>query len=118
LRIVSAYQPYFARRPWQVKGILRVAEERGLALPPVTEFRNLTGRGAEAKVDGHDIKVVSPGYLRSEGLLANDPRLERLAEQGKTLVFLLVDGAVAAAIALADVVRPESREAIAALKRA
>ena len=99
------------------KGILRAAEERGLALPPVAEFRNLTGRGAEAKVEGRDVKVVSPGYLRSEGLPANDPRLERLAEQGKTLVFLLVDGAVAAAIALADVVRPESREAVAALKR-
>ena len=99
------------------KGILRAAEERGLALPPVAEFRNLTGRGAEAKVDGHDIKVVSPGYLRSKGVLANDSRLERLAEQGKTRVFLLVDGAVAAAIALADVVRPESREAVAALKR-
>lgn len=99
------------------KGFLRAAEARGIALPAVSEFRNLTGRGAEAKVDGHDIKVVSPAYLHAEGQSANDPRLEKLAEQGKTLVFLLVDGKVAAAFGLADVVRPESRAAVESLKR-
>ncbi len=98
------------------KGILHAAEARGIVPPAVSEFRNLTGRGAEAKVEGHDIKVVSPGYLHAEGLSANDPRLEKLAGQGKTLVFLLVDGAVAAAFGLADVVRPESRAAVASLK--
>ncbi|MGA7179720.1 MAG: copper-translocating P-type ATPase [Thiobacillaceae bacterium] len=99
------------------KGIVRAAGERGITLPAASGFRNLTGRGAEAKVEGHDIKVVSPGYLGAEGLPMDDARLQPIAEQGKTLVFLLVDGKAAAAIALADVVRPESREAVDALKR-
>ncbi|HQT30996.1 MAG TPA: HAD family hydrolase [Thiobacillus sp.] len=99
------------------KGILRAAEARGISLPAVSEFRNLTGRGAEAKVEGHDVKAVSPGYLHAEGLSANDPRLEKLAGQGKTLVFLLVDGALAAAFGLADVVlvRSDPRDVAAIL---
>jgi P-type Cu2+ transporter len=98
------------------RGIVRAAEERGIALPVVTDFRNLTGRGAEARVEGRDVKVVSPGYLAAEGLSVDDAHLEAIARQGKTLVYLLVGGTVAAAIALADVVRPESRAAVDALR--
>ena len=98
------------------RGVTRAAEERGLKLPGASEFRNLTGRGAQARVDGQEIKVVSPGYTREQGQEIDDPRLERLAGEGKTLVYLLVEGRPAAAIALADVVRPESRAAIERLK--
>ena len=99
------------------RGIVRTAEQRNIALPAASDFRNLTGQGAEATVEGHAIKVVSPGYLRAQGLEVNDARLASLAGQGKTLVYLLVDDSVAAAIALADVVRPESRSAVDELKR-
>jgi Cu2+-exporting ATPase len=98
------------------RAVTRAASERGLEVPPASEFRNLTGRGAEAVVEGHDIKVVSPGYLQSEHLNIGDTRLEEISRQGKTLVYLLVDGKPAAAIALADVVRPESGAAIARLR--
>jgi Cu2+-exporting ATPase len=98
------------------RGVMRATQERGVAIPAVADFRNLTGRGAQARVEGRDIKVVSPGYLRSERLEVNDARLDKLAGEGKTLVYLLVDGKPAAAIALADVVRPESRAAIARLR--
>ncbi len=98
------------------RGVMRAAQERGVAIPAVSDFRNLTGRGAQARVEGRDIKVVSPGYLRGERLEVNDARLDKLAAQGKTLVYLLVDGKPSAAIALADVVRPESRAAIARLR--
>jgi Cu2+-exporting ATPase len=98
------------------RGMTRAAEERGLKLPGASGFRNLTGRGAQAHVDGREIKVVSPGYVRGHGHEIDDPRLERLAEEGKTMVYLLVEGRPAAAIALADVVRPESRAAIERLK--
>jgi P-type Cu2+ transporter len=99
------------------KGVTRAAEERKLTLPSVTDFRNLTGRGAQARVDGLEVLVVSPGYVREKGLAAEDAALARLAEQGKTVVYLMVEGKAAAAIALADVVRPESRAAVAELKR-
>jgi len=86
------------------------------ALPPVAEFKSLPGRGAEGQVEGKDVKVVSPGYLREQGLDAQDARVERLSSQGKTVVFVVVDGKLAGALALADVIRPESREAVAKLK--
>lgn len=92
------------------RGILREAEDRGLALEPVEEFRAVPGRGVEAVVAGRRLQVGSPEDL------GTDPRVEALQRQGKTVVSLLEDGAPIGALALADIVRPESREAIARLK--
>ena len=73
--------------------------------------------GAEAVVEGEAVKVVSPGYLKERGLQVDDRRVLEVARQGKTVVYVLVDDEVRGAIALADVIRAESREALAALKR-
>ncbi|HEX6979518.1 MAG TPA: heavy metal translocating P-type ATPase, partial [Alphaproteobacteria bacterium] len=97
-------------------GVVRAGRERNVPARKVEAFRNLTGQGAEARVDGRDVKVVSPGYLREHGLAMSDSRVQRLAEQGKTVVYVLLDGAVLGAIALADLVREESREAVQRLK--
>lgn len=59
--------------------------------------------------------IVSPGYLREKNLTISDPRVQEVAEQGKTVVYLLIDDQVAGAIALADIIRPESREALGRL---
>jgi len=83
---------------------------------PVDAFKSLTGKGAEGRVEGKDIKVVSPGYLRDNSIALTDPRVEPLQAQGKTVVFILVDGTLKGAIALADIVRPEAKQAIDALK--
>ena len=83
---------------------------------PVEGFKSITGKGAEGRVDGKDIKVVSPGYLREQNIELTDKRIEPLQAQGKTVVFVLVDGKLKGAIALADIVRPEARQAIDALK--
>ncbi len=83
---------------------------------PVEGFKSITGKGAEGRVDGKDVKVVSPGYLRDQNIALTDPRIEPLQAQGKTVVFVLVDGELKGAIALADIVRPEAKEAIDALK--
>ncbi len=85
--------------------------------PPVDNFKAIPGKGAEGLVHGRDIKVVSPGYLEEHDLLADDTRIDSLSAQGKTVVFVVVDGAVKGAIALADIVRPESKEAIATLRK-
>lgn len=98
------------------QGVLRGAAERGIALKPVTAFRNLTGRGAEAKVEEHDVKVVSPGYLRANTPSPGDQVIDRLAEQGNTVVYVLLDGAVIGAVVLADVIRKESYETVQRLK--
>lgn len=83
---------------------------------PVEGFRAIPGKGAEGRVNGREVKVVSPGYLRERGIGLEDGRIEALSAQGKTVVFVLIDGRPVGALALADIIRPESRTAIARLK--
>jgi Cu2+-exporting ATPase len=97
-------------------GVVRGAEERGLEIRPPEDFRAIPGKGAEARVDGRSVKVVSPGYLRENDLEVDDTRVREVAEQGKTVVYVLVEGRVAGALGLADVIRPESRQALERLK--
>ncbi len=83
---------------------------------PVDNFKSIPGKGAEGRVDGREVKVVSPGFLREQNIDLTDKRIEPLQAQGKTVVCVLVDGKVKGAIALADIVRPEAKQAIDALK--
>ena len=83
---------------------------------PVRDFKSIPGKGAEGKVNGKDVKVVSPGYLRDRNLSPADERIQKLSSQGKTVTFLMIDGKVKGAIALADIVKPESKKAISMLK--
>jgi Cu2+-exporting ATPase len=83
---------------------------------PIENFKGIAGKGAEAKVEGKEVKVVSPGYLREQNINMTDKRVDELKAQGKTVVFVLIDGQLKGAIALADIIRPESKQAIAALK--
>ena len=83
---------------------------------PVENFKSIPGEGAEGRVEGREVKVVSPGFLRGQNIALTDQRIEPLQAQGKTVVFVLVDGKLKGAIALADIVRPEAKQAIEALK--
>lgn len=83
---------------------------------PVENFKSIPGKGAEGRVEGKEVKVVSPGFLHEQNIDFTDKRIEPLQAQGKTVVFVLVDGKLKGAIALADIVRPEAKQAIAALK--
>jgi len=83
---------------------------------PVENFKSIPGKGAEGRVDGKEIKVVSPGFLHEQNINLSDKRIDPLQAQGKTVVFVLVDGNLKGAIALADIVRPEAKQAIDALK--
>ncbi len=98
------------------QGVVRGAHERGVKAKPVQNFKSLTGRGAEAVVEGRNVKVVSPRYLREKGLAVDNSRLRNVAEEGKTVIYVLVDEVPVGAIALADVIRKESFEAVAKLK--
>ena len=94
------------------KAIVSAAKEQ----LPVEGFKAIPGKGAEGRVNGKQVKVVSPGYLREQNIVVNDKRIEQLQAQGKTVVFTVINGTLEGAIALADIVRPESKQAIAALK--
>ena len=96
-------------------GIVHSAQEHSIALPQTTEFLALPGIGAQATVDGRKVMVVRPGYVVEHGLIGSSAQIEMLTSQAKTVVYVLVDGVVQGAVALADTIRPESREAVAAL---
>jgi len=97
-------------------GVVRSVTEKRIAYPAPDDFRAIPGKGAEGIVEGKKVEVVGPGFLRERDVVTPDERLTRIAEEGKTVVYVLVDGKVQGAIALADLIRPESREALRTLK--
>ena len=98
-------------------GVVRAADERGLQVAAPTEFSAIPGKGARGIVNDRNVKVVSPGFLSENGLTMDDPGVTRVQAEGKTVVFVLVNDRIVGAVALADIIRPESREAISKLKK-
>jgi Cu2+-exporting ATPase len=94
----------------------RIVAEAG-AIQTADDFHTVPGRGVSGKVKGREVMVVSPGYLQEMGIVSNDERINRLEAQGKTVVFVLLDGNLAGALALGDIIRPESKPAIARLQK-
>jgi Cu2+-exporting ATPase len=101
------------------RGIRQAATARGLALPEITGFEALKGRGARATHDGHAVHVGGPRLLETLRLEPAE-QLRRFAEQadarGQTVVYLLQDERVVAAFSLADLIRPESKQAVKRLQ--
>lgn len=101
------------------RAIVMGAHERGLALPAVQDFRALPGRGIEATVGGRTLQVGGPRLLEQTGVSLPESiaaQTRAWGERGQTVVYLLEGGQALAAFALADVIRPESRAAVAALR--
>ncbi|SCZ59041.1 copper-translocating P-type ATPase [Thiohalomonas denitrificans] len=98
------------------RGVTDAATKKDLKLASVSHFHNLTGRGAEAEIEGRRVRVVSPGYAREEGFRVDEEVISRLSEGGNTVILLIVADEVAGAIALADVVRASSKAAVTRLK--
>ncbi len=96
------------------RAIVAGARVRGLSIPTATSFESLPGRGARARVDGHDVAVGGPRLL-AEMSLAPLPAAADWDRDGRTVLHVVVDGKVAGAIAVEDEVRPESKEGVDAL---
>lgn len=94
------------------KGIVSSAKETYR----VEDFKAITGKGAKGRVNGKEVMVVSPGYLKENNIGVKDEKIEELSSQGKTVVYVLIDGKPMGAVALADIIREESRTAISMLK--
>lgn len=97
-------------------GILESAREKGLQTQSVEEFSSIPGKGVKGLVEGKKLLVVSPGYLEENGIVLKNQKIEEIEAQGKTAVFLLEEDRILGAVALADIVRKESREAISKIK--
>jgi Cu2+-exporting ATPase len=99
------------------KAIVEYAKGKGIEIPQTRQFKALPGRGAYGKVGKKEVYVGSPNLLKEMKLEIKDPEIKKLQEQGKTVVFTVVDGKLAGAFALSDRIREESREAVRKLKK-
>ena len=99
--------------------IVRHARDRGLTIATAERFQSVTGRGAMARVDGHDVLAGNETLLAEHAIDAAPLRdaAARLSEDAKTPVYVAIDGTLAGLLAVADPIKPTSREAIAALRR-
>ena len=95
-------------------GILQKAKEFAIVIPVAGDFKAITGKGVEGTVDGINIKVVSPGYLKEKNLLFPE---KFSADATETVVFVLIHEKLAGYITLSDTIRPESAEAIQILNK-
>jgi Cu2+-exporting ATPase len=97
------------------RAIVKSAEERGIAIPPSRDFRAMPGHGVEAVVDGRQLAEGGPNLLKKLGV-EPPPPLRQLADEaatrGQGVVYLVEGSRALAAFAVADAVRPESREAV------
>jgi P-type Cu2+ transporter len=115
LRIVAAAEQ--SSEHTIAQGIVRSARERGLELPPASSFQAIPGQGACADVEGQILAIGNRSLMTSEGIAIPDSsQLDELENSGKTVIHVSSQDAYLGAIALADLIREESREAIAALK--
>lgn len=97
------------------RGIVEEAERRGISLSESRGFRAIPGKGAEGEVDGKRVVLASPQLAREMGINWGE-EVTRAMEHGKTVILVIVDGELVGAIALADRIRCESREAVLKLK--
>lgn len=94
------------------EGIVNEARARNIKLHSVEDFQTMTGQGLEGSVNGTAVKIVSPGYMKDHQLAYDEKTFQEKAEEGKTVVFVLVDGELIGMVALADMVRDSAKEAV------
>ncbi|QQS37190.1 MAG: heavy metal translocating P-type ATPase [Ignavibacteriales bacterium] len=101
------------------EAIVRGAEDKNLTLNDPKEFNAVPGHGVEANVDGRkvllgNLKMMNKFSIQLNGL---EEQSRRLADEGKTPMFVSIDNKAAGIIAVADIIKPDSKEAIAQLKK-
>jgi len=100
------------------RAIVEAAEAEAIPIPDGRDFLATGGRGVEAVVDGHRVLVGTPGFLRARGVdtAAAEAPLAAREARAQTAVLVAVDGRAAGVLAIADAIKPDARDAIAALK--
>jgi P-type Cu+ transporter len=100
------------------EAIVKKARSSGLELAAVSGFNAVAGRGIEATVEGRRLLLGNAKFLQAGGVdvAVFEERAESFAADGKTPMFVAVDGAFAGIIAVADAVKPESRDAVRTLQ--
>ena len=98
--------------------IVSGAKERGIVFEAVTEFRSVTGGGILGRVGGRAVMIGKPEFLRNEKIVGLEPleaSAAKLQEEGKTAMFVVIDGKPAGILAVADPIKSTTPEAISEL---
>ncbi len=95
------------------RGILREAKKRGIKTVKVYDFKTTPGKGVYGRINGDHFEILSPNYVK----IPEDERIKKVLNERKTVVFVLKNKKIIGAIALADIVREESKKAIKTLKK-
>jgi Cu+-exporting ATPase len=101
------------------QAIVNGAAEKGMEVLPTDSFDSITGRGIEAKINGVTVLAGNRKLMdeRQISLTALETASDRLAEEGKTPMYVALDGKLAGIVAVADVVKKSSKSAIESLHR-
>ena len=101
------------------QAIRTAATERGLTLAEAAQFQAFPGHGVQAQVEGKSVVLGNAGLLQQRGLALNgmQSRGQELTSQGKTAMWVVVDGKVTGLLAVADTLKPGAKEAVSALRR-
>jgi P-type Cu+ transporter len=96
------------------EAVVRFAQERGLGLPQAEEFDSQTGYGVVGIVEGEVILIGNPALMKrySVAVDALEAAAERIAEEGKTPLWIAIGGRLAGIIAVADMIKPTSIQAV------
>jgi Cu+-exporting ATPase len=100
------------------EAMVRGAQHRGVVLPPVAGFEAIAGHGIRGTVDARRVLLGNRRLLRREGVdtAPAESAMTRLEQEGKTAMLVGVDGRLAGIVAVADTLKPEAKEAVAALR--
>ncbi|MFZ5931952.1 MAG: heavy metal translocating P-type ATPase [Pseudomonadota bacterium] len=101
------------------EAIVRAAQMRSLALPAVTTFNSIAGHGISGTVEGQSILLGNRRLLLREKVSIEnaEPDMIRLEREGKTAMLVAAGGVLIGVIAVADTIKPEAKEAVAALRQ-
>ena len=97
-------------------GIMNYLKEKDIAPYEALNQKNLSGVGLEADVEDQKVKIVNEKEVKRLGLSVDASRVKPYEEQGNTISYLIIGEQLAAIIALGDVIKPEAKQFIQALK--
>ncbi|TNC14327.1 copper-translocating P-type ATPase [Methylobacterium terricola] len=97
------------------RAVVAAAAEKGLGLPAVSDFAAVPGHGVTGRAGGRAVAIGAARHLAGLDLSGLAPHAERLAGQGRSPVFVALDGVPAAVLAVSDPVKPGAAEAVRAL---
>jgi len=98
------------------KGIINKAKEKNIKIETVHKFTSLPGKGIEGIINEKLTRAVGQNYLKENNIKIENVKIDELSKQGKTIVYILLENEIIGAVALADLIKEKSKDAIDKLK--